>query len=152
MFAYSELHQLNKIYNMNHPIFACYDISVEPVNYRSFILKIDNLALLVEATHDRVKTGIVKLLESTEHSVNFKRDLKGADASTDEPASDYTERYRVVANLALLSLAQTREFEKDYKPHYKKFKKAIKEYERLRKIDRKEALKEARTNKTEKLI
>lgn len=149
MFNYSELHQLNQRYNMNHPIFECYDVSVENINYRSYILKIDHLNLLVETTHDRIKTGIVKLLESKEYSISYNRDLTNDQQSP--TLSDWTERYRVRANLALLDPSQTKEFEKTYKDQYKKFKKAIKEYEKLRKADRKEALKKARQDKSQPL-
>lgn len=149
MFNYSELHQLNQRYNMNHPIFACYNVSVEDINYRSFILKVDHLTLLVEATHDRVKTGLVKLLESTENSISYNRDLSNTESTT--PSSNWTERYRIRYNLALLDATQTKEFEKAYKEQYKKFKKAIKEYEKLRKLDRKEALKKARQDKSQPL-
>lgn len=150
MFSYSELHQLNQRYNLNHPIFECYDISIENINYRSFILRIDHLTLLVEATHDRVKTGIIKVLESTENSISYNRDL--TNDQTNINSSDWTNRYRIRHNLALLDPSQTKEFEKTYKEQYKKFKKAIKEYEKLRKIDRKEALKKARKDKSQPLI
>ncbi len=32
MFNYLELHQLNQRYNLNHPIFKCYDIPVQTIN------------------------------------------------------------------------------------------------------------------------
>ncbi len=97
----------------------------------------NQLALLVESTNDRIKTGMVKLLQSIQHTISYNRDLTEAK---NEPQSNWITRYRVDINLALLAPAQTKEFEKAYKEQYHKFKKAIKEYEKLRKIDRKEPL------------
>lgn len=137
IFNYSELHQLNQRYNLNQPIFKCYDISVETINYRTYILKIDQQALLIESTNDRVKTGMVKLLQSIQHTISYNQHPTEAK---NEPQSNWTTRYRVDINLVLLVPPQTKEFEKNYKEQYHQFKKAIKEYEKLHKIDSKEPL------------
>lgn len=79
----------------NHPIFKCYDILVETINYRTYILKIDLLELLVESTNERVKTGMVKLLQSTQHTISYNRDLTEVSEAKNEPQPDWTTRYLV---------------------------------------------------------
>ena len=93
--------------------------------------------MLIESTNDRVKTGMVKLLQSIQHTISYNQHPTEAK---NEPQSNWTTRYRVNINLVLLASGQTKEFEKAYKEQYRKFKKAIKEYEKLHKIDRKEPL------------
>lgn len=80
---------------------------------------------------------MVKLLQSIQHTISYNQHPTEAK---NEPQSNWTTRYRVDINLVLLVPPQTKEFEKNYIEQYHQFKKAIKEYEKLHKIDSKEPL------------
>ncbi len=69
---------------------------------------------------------MVKLIQSTQNTISYERDLTETSIVINETQSDWTTRYHIDINLALLALTQIKEFERAYKEQYKNFKKGIK--------------------------
>ena len=119
----------------HHPLFEAYRIQFIPLNesQTQYVLKIENLVLLVEQTHPNIQVGTVKVLSK-----------EGNPKQNAQALYVEGQAYRVTYNLALLSPEQEKEFKKEYKHALHQFKKALKDYEKVSKKQQKEAIKAAR--------
>lgn len=136
MLTYQSLYPIIQSVAFHHPLFEAYHIQFIPLkekNQTQYILKIENLVLLVEQSHPNIKTGTVKVLSKEENPKQNPQTLYVGN-----------QTYRVTYNLALLTPEQEKEFKKEYKHALHQFKKALKDYEKLSKKQQKAAIKTAR--------